>query len=309
MNPSRPVDTTAEPAFATRDGGQIVAWNASAETLLGYREAEILGKTCYQTLRGRDTFGNSYCCCLNCPVRRMVRQHEAVHPFEICFRSSAGKYIPVVASVIVTPEEEPSRPDVIHLLYPQKERVLESEPPLDLDPTEDAFSYYVRLGRLRSFVEIHYADPISLELAAEVATMEPRYFSKFFHDKTGVCFKDWLAKDAGGSGQGDDGCEQLHHHPDRLLGGLRRPPHLRAQFQEARGNDPAGVQGDRSAPLRSKLRGIWPTGIKRRPGMSEEKKIHRRLEQVYQSSCCCYCDGERAPRQRSLRRSPLSTGR
>ena len=142
---------------------------------------------------GRDIFGNSYCCSLNCPVRRMIRRHEAVHPFEICVRSAAGKYIPVVASVIVTPEEKPSRPDVIHLLYPQKERVLESEPPLDLEPTEDAFSYYVRLGRLRRFVEIHYADPISLALAAEVATMEPRYFSKFFHDKTGVCFKDWLA--------------------------------------------------------------------------------------------------------------------
>ena len=23
--------------------------------------------------------------------------------------------------------------------------------------------------------------------------MEPRYFSKFFHDKAGICFKDWLA--------------------------------------------------------------------------------------------------------------------
>ncbi len=133
-SPSRPVDTTAEPAFATRDGGQIVAWNASAETLLGYPEAEILGRTCYQTLHGRDVFGNSYCCCLNCPVRRMIRRHEAVHPFEICFRSAAGKYIPVVASVIVAPEEEPTRPDVIHLLYPKKERVLESAPQ-DFEPT------------------------------------------------------------------------------------------------------------------------------------------------------------------------------
>jgi len=81
MSPSRPVDTTAEPAFATKDSGHIVAWNAAAETLLGYREAEILGKTCYETLRGRDVFGNSYCCSLNCPVRHMIRRHEAMHPF------------------------------------------------------------------------------------------------------------------------------------------------------------------------------------------------------------------------------------
>ena len=56
-----------------------------------------------------------------------------------------------------------------------------------------AFSYYVRLGRVRRYVMDHYAEPISLSEIAQVAGLERTYFSTFFHDKTGVLFRDWLA--------------------------------------------------------------------------------------------------------------------
>ena len=35
--------------------------------------------------------------------------------------------------------------------------------------------------------------PLSLEIAAEVAGLEKTYFSTFFHQKTGICFRDWLS--------------------------------------------------------------------------------------------------------------------
>ncbi|MCH8135663.1 MAG: helix-turn-helix transcriptional regulator [Proteobacteria bacterium] len=56
-----------------------------------------------------------------------------------------------------------------------------------------AFEYYGRLGKVKRFVDEHYADPVSLKKAAEIACLEEKYFSVFFHAKTGVRFVDWIA--------------------------------------------------------------------------------------------------------------------
>ncbi|MGH7489343.1 MAG: helix-turn-helix domain-containing protein, partial [bacterium] len=54
-------------------------------------------------------------------------------------------------------------------------------------------SYYQPLERVREFVEKNLSEPISLRAAASAAGLEEKYFSAFFHRKTGVCFRDWLA--------------------------------------------------------------------------------------------------------------------
>ncbi len=56
-----------------------------------------------------------------------------------------------------------------------------------------AFRYYRRLRRVESYVEQNYSHPITLGDAARVACLERKYFSAFFRDKTGICFRDWLA--------------------------------------------------------------------------------------------------------------------
>ena len=56
----------------------------------------------------------------------------------------------------------------------------------------EAFSYYPRLQRLERYVESHYAEPLPLRTAAQVAGLEQTYFSRFFREKTGVCYRDWL---------------------------------------------------------------------------------------------------------------------
>lgn len=56
----------------------------------------------------------------------------------------------------------------------------------------DAFSYYERLGRVQRFVDQHYEEELSLARLAAVAGLEPRYFSAFFHRKTGVRLSDWI---------------------------------------------------------------------------------------------------------------------
>ena len=55
------------------------------------------------------------------------------------------------------------------------------------------FSYYLPLQRVREFVDRNLSEPISLRTAARAAGLEEKYFSAFFHRKTGVCFRDWLA--------------------------------------------------------------------------------------------------------------------
>lgn len=49
-----------------------------------------------------------------------------------------------------------------------------------------AFTYYRRLGRVRQFVDQHVADQITLEKTANIARLEKRHFSTYFHSKTGV---------------------------------------------------------------------------------------------------------------------------
>ena len=58
---------------------------------------------------------------------------------------------------------------------------------------EEAFRYYGRLGRVQRYVEAHYSEALPLELAARLARLEKKYFSVFFHKKTGVPYSRWLA--------------------------------------------------------------------------------------------------------------------
>ncbi len=63
------------------------------------------------------------------------------------------------------------------------------EPPAN----EAAFFFCVRLARIKRYVQQHYAEPITLGQAADIAGLEKGYFSKYFHDRTGIYFKDWIA--------------------------------------------------------------------------------------------------------------------
>ncbi len=56
-----------------------------------------------------------------------------------------------------------------------------------------AFTYYRRLARVRCFVEKNYTEPVTLEDAAAIAGLEPKYFSAYFRKKTGMCFSHWLS--------------------------------------------------------------------------------------------------------------------
>jgi len=55
-----------------------------------------------------------------------------------------------------------------------------------------AFDYYPQLRKVRQYVRDHYSEYLPLRKAAQIAGMERKYFSTFFHQKVGICFSDWL---------------------------------------------------------------------------------------------------------------------
>ena len=116
------VSSTADPAFATDMDGRIVAWNSAAERLFGYRQVEILGKTCYGVLRGRDVFGNPYCSA-NCPLREMAVLHQAVSHFELTYEDAAGESVTTGISLVVVPGDSPDEMALVHLLGPVAEGI------------------------------------------------------------------------------------------------------------------------------------------------------------------------------------------
>ena len=67
-------------------------------------------------------------------------------------------------------------------------------PPLGTEPDPGTERWPVdrRLRRVRRYVHRHFAESLPLERVASVAGLERSYFSRYFHDKTGVCFHDWL---------------------------------------------------------------------------------------------------------------------
>ena len=56
-----------------------------------------------------------------------------------------------------------------------------------------AFEYYGRLGKVKQYIDLHFAEDVTLKTAADIACLEEKYFSYFFHAKTGLRFVDFVA--------------------------------------------------------------------------------------------------------------------
>ena len=71
LGASRIVFNTGEPAYAVDRNGRIVAWNDAASATFGIAEDKAVGSCCWDTLCGRDVFGNLYCG-EHCPHREGI---------------------------------------------------------------------------------------------------------------------------------------------------------------------------------------------------------------------------------------------
>lgn len=149
------VHGTAEPAFAVRLCGEIVAWNEGAERLLGYTSEQALGERCFRILEGRDGFGNAYCIS-GCPLAVMVRRQEAMARFEVIYRGADGNDVPATVTPVVVPPDDDGESVLMHLLQP---RLLREMTPGDED----------ELGRAPRDL-VHRLTPREIEVLRLLAT-------------------------------------------------------------------------------------------------------------------------------------------
>lgn len=98
-------DRRAAPAFdppfaviTTDRTNRIVSWNDAAESLLGFRAADVVGKTFGMALDARDLFGNRVCAA-GCGLHSMLDSGENVKPFVIEAKTAAGEAVRVVVSI------------------------------------------------------------------------------------------------------------------------------------------------------------------------------------------------------------------
>ena len=111
------VASTQDPAFAVGVRGTILAWNSAAEKLLGHGESQVLERSCWEILSGRDVFGNDYCGD-GCPLIWMAERHRAISRCELCFRGGSGEFQHVGVATMVVPGIDDSELALVHLLTP-----------------------------------------------------------------------------------------------------------------------------------------------------------------------------------------------
>ena len=90
MNGTEVVASTGDPAFAVDRSGKMLAWNKAAEHCLGYRSSEVIGRPCWEVLRGLDLFSNRYCG-KTCAVREMALRGEPVNRTQVVCRTGSGE--------------------------------------------------------------------------------------------------------------------------------------------------------------------------------------------------------------------------
>jgi DNA-binding CsgD family transcriptional regulator len=111
------VSTTTDPAFAADRGGRVLRWNAAAEEIFGVAAAEVVGRPCWEVLRGRDSFGNEYCSA-HCPLREMILAGKAVNRCQLFLEDASGRAAGYSVVTMLLEGEDPPGPTLVHLLQP-----------------------------------------------------------------------------------------------------------------------------------------------------------------------------------------------
>jgi DNA-binding CsgD family transcriptional regulator len=109
------------PAFASDAEQRITFWNSAAARLFGLSAAEAAGRLCFEIVRGRDGFGNRFCC-EGCPVYVTVRNGERVVGCELHVADDSSGAEPVFAAIVKVPAREQGRFTLIHVLKRLRDR-------------------------------------------------------------------------------------------------------------------------------------------------------------------------------------------
>jgi PAS domain S-box-containing protein len=108
------VNAAADAAFSVNEQGEILSWNAAAERLFGYARSEVLGKGCYQVLRGRGALGTQVCH-EGCSILECSGGRTEIPNFDLEVSMRSGKRIWVNLSTVVWQNPRTQHRVVVHL--------------------------------------------------------------------------------------------------------------------------------------------------------------------------------------------------
>lgn len=107
---------TAEAAFSVNEQGEILSWNPAAERLFGYASAEVLGKGCYEILRGRGALGTQVCH-EGCSILECSGGRTEIPNFDLQVSLRSGKRLWVNVSTLVWKNPRNQHRVVVHLAH------------------------------------------------------------------------------------------------------------------------------------------------------------------------------------------------
>jgi DNA-binding CsgD family transcriptional regulator len=105
------------PAFATDSRDRIVFWNRGMAELLDRTSHSVLGRRCYETMEGRDVFGNLFCYA-NCPVVATSREGRPVCGFELDAATGGHHRRAVGITILKVPGARPDIFTLVHIVQP-----------------------------------------------------------------------------------------------------------------------------------------------------------------------------------------------
>ncbi|MFQ6020144.1 MAG: BTAD domain-containing putative transcriptional regulator [Dehalococcoidia bacterium] len=118
---------TGDGLFAIDREQRIVFWNRAAQSILGLRESDVLGRPCYDVLRCWDDQGHSVCG-PNCRVFRAVARGKEVPSQEMLLRRPDGRYQRCGFSVITMADGEEAARAIV-LFRPSRAATAPEAPP------------------------------------------------------------------------------------------------------------------------------------------------------------------------------------
>jgi len=167
---------TGTAAFAMDRHEKIIYWNAAAEKLLGWSADEVLGRTCYSVLAGRDPFGNLYCM-RDCAIIRTAVDGASPEPFfmEVARKKAGSQRVKV--RVLPLPAGAKNTTCVMHLIErgdaSELERLVSairaaSRPAADIPAADPMISASPLTGREREIVVLLSNGYAALNIAAKL---------------------------------------------------------------------------------------------------------------------------------------------
>lgn len=112
----RLLEGTADAAFVVTLEGEILFWNAAAERLYGYGQADVLHRTCADVLRGKGALGTTVCMG-ECSVQRCAARTESIPTFDLEVTTLYGERKWVSVSSLVFEDSRLHQRLIVHLCH------------------------------------------------------------------------------------------------------------------------------------------------------------------------------------------------